>query len=53
MQGGEDFVGGYRVIFWSRLSSGVGLERNGGRSRGRGGSHYEGKEIELGVVANG
>jgi hypothetical protein len=30
-----------------------GFEGDGGRSRGRGGSHYEGKEIELGVVANG
>jgi hypothetical protein len=53
MQWGKDFVGGYGVMFWSRLSSGVGFEGDGGRSRGRGGSHYEGKEIELGVVANG
>jgi hypothetical protein len=53
MQGGKDFVGGYRVIFWSRLSSGFRFEGDGGRSRGRGRSHYERKKIELGMVANG
>jgi hypothetical protein len=33
---GKDFVGGYGVIFWSRLSSGFRFEGDGGRSRGRG-----------------
>jgi hypothetical protein len=51
--GGKDFVGGYRVIFWSRLLSGFKFKGDGGRSRGRGRSHYERKKIELGMVANG
>jgi hypothetical protein len=47
MQGGKDFIGGCRVIFWSRLSSGFRLEGDGGRSRGRGRSHYEKRKIKL------
>jgi hypothetical protein len=51
--GGKDFVGGHRVIFWSRLSSGFRFEGDGRRSKGRGRSHYEKRKIELGMVANG
>jgi hypothetical protein len=51
--GGMDFVGGYRVVLWSGFSSGLGLEGDGGGSRGRGRSHYEKRKIESGMIANG
>jgi hypothetical protein len=53
MQGGKGFVSGYRVVFWSRLSSGLKLEGDGGRSRGRGRSHYDKRKIESSIFANG
>jgi hypothetical protein len=44
MQRSADLVGGNGVIFWSGVSSGLGLEGNGGGSRGRR-SHYERRKV--------
>jgi hypothetical protein len=44
MQGGEDLVGGYRIVFWSRLSGGSRFKGNGGGGRGRGRSHCKRKK---------
>jgi hypothetical protein len=46
MQGGKDLIGGYRIIFWSRLSGGFRFKGDGRRGRGRRRGHYERKTIK-------
>jgi hypothetical protein len=53
MQRGTNLVSGNRVVLWSGFSGGLGLEGNGGGSRGRGRSHYERRKVISGTVANG
>jgi hypothetical protein len=53
MQRGTDLISSYWVVLWSGFLSGLGLEGDGGGSRGRRRSYYEKRKVEAGTVANG